>query len=83
MPTGPPRRPPKVADMVEWIMLNKFSVADPMHYLDNFLTAGTRGSDRCARSLPTSIALCCLLGLLLHPDKCIGLSTRLVVLGSS
>ena len=28
-----------VADLVEWITLNKYSVADLMHYLDHFLTA--------------------------------------------
>ena len=29
-----------VADMVKWIILNKYSVADLMHYLDDFLTVG-------------------------------------------
>lgn len=42
-----------VADMVEWILLNKYNVADLMHYLDDFLTAGPPGSDQCARNLQT------------------------------
>lgn len=28
-----------MADVVEWIILNRYNVADPMHYLDDFLTA--------------------------------------------
>ena len=42
-----------VVDMVEWILLNKYNVADLMHYLDDFLTAGPPGSDQCARNLQT------------------------------
>ena len=70
-----------VADLVEWIILNKYSVADLMHYLDDFLTAGPPASEHCARNLQTSLAVCRLLGLPLHPNKCIGPSTRLVILG--
>ena len=40
-----------VADMVEWIILNRYNVADLMHYLDDFLTAGPAGTDRCAQNL--------------------------------
>ena len=57
-----------VADMVEWILLNTHNVSDLMHYLDDFITA-------------SSLAVCRSLGLPLHPDKCVGPSTRLVVLG--
>ena len=70
-----------VADMVEWIILNRYDVADLMHYLDDFIMAGPPGSDQCARNLQTSLAVCRSLGLPLHPDKCIAPSTRLVVLG--
>ena len=38
-----------VADMVEWIILNKYSVADLMHYLDDFLTAGPHASEQLLR----------------------------------
>ena len=67
--------------MVEWIILNKYSVAALMHYLDDFLTVGPPGSDPCARNLQTLLAVCHSLGLPLHPNKCIGSSTCLVVLG--
>ncbi|XP_078365995.1 uncharacterized protein LOC144650218 [Oculina patagonica] len=70
-----------VAEMVEWILLNTLNVSDLMHYLDDFITAAPPGSDRCANNLATSVAACRSLGLPLHPDKCIGPSTRLVVLG--
>ena len=33
------------ADMVQWIILNKYSVADLMHYLDDFLIAGPPASE--------------------------------------
>ena len=70
-----------VADMVEWIILNKYSVPDLLHYLDDFITAGPASSDQCSRNLQTSLTVCRSLGLPLHPNKCIGPSTRLVVLG--
>ena len=70
-----------LAGMVEWIILNRYNVADLMHYLDNFLMACPAGSNQCAQNLQTSLAVCQSLGLLLHPGKCIGPVTRLVVLG--
>lgn len=70
-----------VADMVEWIIRNNYRVADLMHYLDDFITAGPADSLHCAQNLQTSLAVCRSLGLPLHPAKCIGPSTRLVVLG--
>jgi len=71
-----------VAEMVKWIILNRYNVADLMNYLNNFLTAGPAGSNQCAQNLQTSLAVCQSLGLPLHPGKCIGPVTRLVVLGT-
>ena len=68
-----------VADMVEWIIWNR--VTDLMHYLDDFITAGPADSLHCAQNLQTFLTVCRSLGLPLHPYKCIGPSTRLVVLG--
>lgn len=67
--------------MVEWIIVNRYNVANLMYYLDGFLTAGPPGSDQYARNLQTSLAVCRSLGFLLHSNKCIGPSTRLLVLG--
>ena len=69
-----------MADLVEWIIQNKYGMADLMHYLDDFITAGPADSLHCSQNLQTLLAVCCSLGLPLHPNKCIGLSTRLVVL---
>ena len=70
-----------VADLVEWILKNKYRVLDLMHYLDDFITAGPADSLQCSQNLQTSLAICRSLGLHPHPNKCIGPSTRLVVLG--
>ena len=70
-----------VADIMEWILLNTHNVSDLLHYLDDFITAGPLDSNQCAENLATSIVVCRTLGLPLHPDKYIGPSTRLVVLG--
>ena len=69
-----------VAEMVEWILLNSYNVCD-LHYLDDFFTAGPCDSNLCAQNLATSRAVCDSLGLPLHPDKCIGPSSCLVVFG--
>ena len=66
--------------MVEWILLNTQSVSDLLHYLDDFITAGPPDTNQCAENLAISMTVCNSLGLPIHPDKCIGPSTRLVVL---
>lgn len=57
------------------------NVPDFQHYLGNFITAGPPNSDQCARIFNTSATMCNSLGLPLHPDKCLGPSSVLVVLG--
>ena len=52
-----------------------------MHYLDDIITAGPADSLQCSQTLQTSLAVCRSLGLPLHPNKCIGPSTCLLVLG--
>ena len=70
-----------VASMVEWILLHKHHLTDLLHYLDDFITAGPPNSELCASNLTTAQTVCRTLGLPLHPDKCVGPATRLVVLG--
>ena len=70
-----------VANMVEWILLHRHHLTDLLHYLDDFITAGPPHSDQCARNLLLAQTVCWTLGLPLHPDKCVGPATRLVVLG--
>ena len=70
-----------VADMVEWILVNRHRVPDLLHYLDDFITAGPPQSPQCAANLNTAITVCKRLGLPLHPGKCAGPATSLTVLG--
>ena len=70
-----------IASLVEWILLNNHDVSDLVHYLDDFITAGPPNTDRCARNLSTALNCCTALGLPLHPDKCQGPATTLIVLG--
>ena len=39
-----------VADMVEWILLNTHNVSDLLHYLDDFITAGSSDTNQCAEN---------------------------------
>ena len=70
-----------IADMVEWILVTSYQIPDLLHYLDDFITAGPAQSSQCAQNLATALQVCHRLGLPLHPDKCVGPSTVLVVLG--
>ena len=70
-----------VAEMVEWILLNRHHLSDLLHYLDDFITAGPPNSTQCSHNLLTAQSVCRKLGLPLHPGKCVGPATCLVVLG--
>ena len=70
-----------IADMVEWILLHRHHLSDLLHYLHDFITTGPPNSAQCAVNLQTALSVCQKLGLPLHPGKCVGPSTRLVVLG--
>ena len=70
-----------VAELVEWILKENYFIADLLHYLDDYLTAGPPDSPLCLDNLNKAKAVCAKLGLPLHPKKCVGPSTSLVVLG--
>ena len=67
--------------MVEWILIHSYQIPNLLHYQDDFMTVGPPESSQCAHNLSTTIAVCKCLGLPLHPGKCVGPSTVLVVLG--
>jgi len=67
--------------MVEWILLNRHHLSDLLHYLDDFITARPPNSTQCSHNLLTAQSVCRKLGLPLHPGKCVGPATCLVVLG--
>lgn len=70
-----------IAEAVEWILRNNYAIADILHYLDDFILAGPPGSNECAGKLSRATTVVEQLGLPLHPDKCIGPSTTMIVLG--
>ena len=70
-----------VAELVEWILRHNYSIRDLLHYLDDYITAGPPESPDCARNLAVASSVCQRLGLPLHPDKTVGQSTCLTVLG--
>ena len=70
-----------IADLVEWIVVHSYQIPDLLHYLDDFITMGPPEWSQCAHNLRTALAVCKRLGLPLHPGKCVGPSTVLVVLG--
>ena len=70
-----------VAEAVGWILVNSYKVPDLLHYLDDFVTAGSPDSPQCAQNLSTSLAVYKSLGLPLHPGKCVGPTLLLTVLG--
>ena len=70
-----------VADMVECILIRWHHVAGLLHYLDDFITTGSPNSTLCASNLQTALSVCQKLVLPLHPGKCVGPSTWLVILG--
>ena len=61
LPFGSRSAPPKIfsaiADTVEWIALQA-GVSVLIHYLDDFLTMGRKGSPECSRNLDLLIELC-------------------------
>ena len=70
-----------VATAVEWILHNNYYIRFILHYLDDFLTMAPANSRECYDNVMRARALFNRLGLPLHPDKCVGPTTRLTFLG--
>lgn len=70
-----------IASAVEWILQSNYGIADILHYLDDFVLAGPPNSNSCTNKLAIATSVTANLGLPLHPDKCVGPTTCLVVLG--
>ena len=69
-----------VADSLEWI-LRKRGASYLLHYLDDFLTAGSPNSVECLANLKVLTSTCKKLGLPLAVEKVEGPLTQLVFLG--
>ena len=70
-----------VAEVVEWILVNKYQVPDLLHHLDAFITAGLPDSPQCSLNLGTALRVCECLGLPLHLGNFVGPSPVMTVLG--
>ena len=47
-----------LASAIHWILLNNYNVTHLLHYLDDFLTAGSPGSLECQQNLDCMLQLC-------------------------
>ena len=78
------RSAPKIfsalADALEWILLQA-GVTMVLHYLDDFLTMGQKGSDQCAHNLNLMKKICALLGFTLKVEKIDGPTAVITFLG--
>ena len=70
-----------VAELVEWILVHNYGIEDLLHYLDDFILAAPVNSVVCASNLQVAVAVVARLGLPLHPQKCLGPASCMVVLG--
>jgi len=70
-----------VAEAAEWILKSNYSIEDILHYLDDFVIAGPANSPICANHLSIATSVIKDLGLPLHPQKCVGPASCMVVLG--
>ncbi|XP_020898616.1 uncharacterized protein LOC110237372 [Exaiptasia diaphana] len=70
-----------IANAVEWILRSNYGIDDILHYLDDFVLAGPPNSNSCANKLAIATFETAQLGFPLHPDKCVGPATCLVILG--
>jgi hypothetical protein len=69
-----------IADALEWI-LKQHGLEEVWHYLDDFLVAGMKDSDQCAKYLQVMVRLCQILGIPLAEEKLAGPATLLAILG--
>ena len=70
-----------VADTLEWILCYHFHQQYCFHYLDDIFFVGSMQSDTCLVALMDVIHLCGLVGALIKPEKMVGLTTCLPLLG--
>ena len=70
-----------VADALECILLNHFNLSDLFHYLDDFFFAAPASSPACVNSLLDMLLLCRAVGAPVKPEKVLGPSTTLTILG--
>ena len=71
----------KFSTFLEWVLKQQSNNSNVIHYLDDFLVAGNKGTDDCARLMANFSFICSDLGVPLAHEKTIGPTTSLVFLG--
>ena len=69
-----------ISDTLEWVLLQE-GITNSLHYIDDFLTAGSPASAECSRNLTILRATCERLGVPLAAEKVEGPTTELTFLG--
>ena len=70
-----------VAQALAWIIKDQAHTPHVIHYLDDFLLAGSPQSEECTRLKDTTMALCSELGVVVKEEKTVGPTTTLTFLG--
>ena len=70
-----------VADALEWILRYYFNLNDIFHYLDDLFFAAPASSSACLDALLDMLLLCRAVGAPVKPEKVLGPSTTLTILG--
>ena len=68
-------------DTLQWILTNKHLIAELIHYLDDFFTAGEAGSPQCAANIEVIKKVFHQLGVPLAEEKLEGPTTEITYLG--
>ena len=71
----------QLADAIHWILKNNYEVHHLLHYLDDFLTAGSADSNACNHNLTAMKSLCQAIRASIKNEKVEGPTTRLTFLG--
>jgi hypothetical protein len=71
----------RLAEALEWLLINTCGVSDLLHYLDDFFTVGPSSSETGANNLASCCAACDRLGIPLAPEKVEGPTTDICFLG--
>ena len=70
-----------VADALEWTLRRHFYINHLFHYLDDFFLVARASSSDCLNGLLDTLFLCRTVGAPVKPEKVLGPSTTLTVLG--
>lgn len=71
----------KFSTFLEWALKQQAKSNDVVHYLDDFLVAGRKGTQDCANLMSIFSFICLELGVPLAHEKTLGPTTNLVYLG--